>query len=214
MNDAFMAAAKLRYLQMFNERYGLFGEIGGFYSPSGTYDFSRTYANGAGFARGTDQVSGEQGYGFGRIGALINVTPADEFAPSLEIGRQSLQTGSYSELFSAINPFEAYLSSSYSALDVFKARAQWTHSFTSAIDATVWAAWAHGFDYYDGSRLIVDSIGTFTPQYSSTLNWAEYGVRVGYKLNEMITASVFVNGVAGDITGSKAHVGGGVSVKF
>ena len=86
--------------------------------------------------------------------------------------------------------------------------------FTPAIDATVWAAWAHGFNYYDGSRLIVDSIGIFTPQYSSTLNWAEYGVRLGYKVNDIVTASVFVNGVAGDITGSKAHVGGGVSVKF
>ena len=69
------------------------GEIGGFYSPSGTYDFSRTYANGAGFAKGTQQVSGQQGYGFGRIGALVNVTPADEFSPSLEIGRPELADG-------------------------------------------------------------------------------------------------------------------------
>jgi probable HAF family extracellular repeat protein len=214
MNDAVIAAAKLRYVHALNAQYGLFGEIGGYYSPSGTYNFSRTYANGAAFAKATEQVSGDQTYGFGRIGALINVTLADEVAPSLEIGGQALHTNSYSELFSAINPFEAHLPAANSTLDVFKARAQWTHNFTPAIDATIWAAWAHGFNYYDGSQLFVDGIGNFAPQYASTLNWAEYGIRVGYKVNEMITTSIFVNGVAGDITGSKAHVGGGVSVKF
>jgi hypothetical protein len=51
-------------------------------SPSGSYNFSRTYANGAGHAIGSGQLSGEQAYGFGRIGGLVNVTLADEFAPS------------------------------------------------------------------------------------------------------------------------------------
>lgn len=110
-----------------------------------------------------------------------------------------------------MNPFEAYRPAAYSMLDIFKARAQWTHDFTPVIDATVWAAWAHCFN---GSVLVVDSVGTFKPQYASTLNWAEYGVRVGYKLNQTFGASIFVNGVAGDITGSKAHIGGSLSATF
>ena len=91
---------------------------------------------------------------------------------------------------------------------------QGCHSLDCGNDARGSAPWAHSFNDHDGSVLVVDSVGTFKPQYASTLNWAEYGVRVGYKLNQTFGASIFVNGVAGDITGSKAHIGGSLSATF
>ncbi|WP_169055401.1 hypothetical protein [Rhizobium sp. P44RR-XXIV] len=214
MDGAFIAAAKLRYTHMFDARFGAFGEIGGFYSPDSDYHFSRTYANGAGTAMGSGKASGEQAYGFARIGTLIKLTPDDQFAPSFELGRQTLHTSSYNEVLSSVNPFDASMPASSSTMDLFKLRGQWVHDFTSKIEGSVWGAWAHGFNYHDGSQLNVGGLGSLSPQTSGSLDWAEYGVRVDYKLTEKMKVAAFVNGVAGGDVGSRAHVGADVSLHF
>ncbi|VVE87658.1 hypothetical protein [Pandoraea bronchicola] len=207
MKGAFTAAAKLRYTHMFDERFGWFGELGGFFSPDSNYRFSRNYANGAGTATGSASASGRQAYGFGRLGMLINVTANDQLTQSIELGRQVLRTSSYSEVLSPGNPFEASMGASSSTMNLLKIRQKWVHAFTSTIDAAVWGAWAHGFSYRDGSQLTVSGAGSLTPQVSSQLNWFEYGARVGYKMSRRAKVSAFVNGVAGGDVGSRTHVG-------
>ncbi|MGZ9722005.1 hypothetical protein [Rhizobium miluonense] len=214
MEGAFIAAAKLRYTHMFDARYGAFGEVGGFYSPDSDYHFSRTYANGAGTAMGSGKASGEQAYGFARIGTLIKLTPDDQFAPSFELGRQTLHTSSYNEVLSSVNPFDASMPASSATMELFKLRGQWVHDFTSKIEGSVWGAWAHGFNYHDGSQLNVGGLGSLSPQTSGSLDWAEYGVRVDYKLTEKMKVAAFVNGVAGGDVASRAHVGLDVAVRF
>jgi len=214
MNEAFLAAAKLRWVSSPAAMFALFGEAGGFVSPSGTYSFSRTYANGAGTATGVGTTSGSQYYGFGRLGAVAAIGAADEFAPSLELGRQALQLGGYSETVSLTDPFEAEVAASTTAMDVFKARAQWTHRFDARFDATVWGAYAHGFAISDSSIAAVSGFGALTSSTPSALNWGEYGARVGYKLNDKIALAAFVDGVAWAGLGSKMHVGGVLEVKF
>ncbi|VVE28686.1 HAF family extracellular repeat-containing protein [Pandoraea communis] len=207
MKGAFTAAAKLRYAYMLDDRIGWFGEAGGFYSPDSNYRFSRNYANGSGTATGSGSASGRQAYGFARLGMLINVTANDQLTQSLEIGRQVLHTGSYSEVLSPANPFEASMPASSSTMNVLKLREKWVHAFTSTIDAAIWGAWAHGFSYRDGSQLNVGGVGALSPQVSNRLNWVEYGARVGYRVNRKAKVSAFVNGVAGADVGARTHVG-------
>lgn len=207
MKGAFTAALKLRYEHRFGARFGGFGEIGGFYSPDSNYRFSRNYANGSGAATGSGNASGRQAYGFARLGMLIDVTENDQFTQSIEFGRQVMHTSTYSEVLSPGNPFEASMAPSSSTMNVFKIREKWVHAFTSNVDAAIWGAWAHGFNYRDGSQLNVGGIGSLSPQVSSRLNWLEYGARVGYRMTKKAKVSAFVNGVAGGDVGSRTHVG-------
>jgi len=214
MKGAFTAALKLRYEHRLSERFGWFGEIGGFYSPDSNYRFSRSYANGSGTATGSANASGRQAYGFARLGMRIDATDNDQFSQSIELGRQVMRTSTYSEVLSPGNPFEASMGASSSTMNVFKIREKWVHAFTSSIDAAVWGAWAHGFNYRDGSQLNVGGIGSLTPQVSSRLNWVEYGARVGYLMTKKAKVSAFVNGVAGGDVGSRTHVGVNLEMFF
>ncbi|WP_174990107.1 hypothetical protein [Pandoraea aquatica] len=214
MKGAFTAALKLRYEHRLGERFGWFGEIGGFYSPDSNYRFSRNYANGAGTATGSANASGRQAYGFARLGMRIDATDSDQFSQSIELGRQVMRTSTYSEVLSPGNPFEASMGASSSTMNVLKIREKWVHAFTSSIDAALWGAWAHGFNYRDGSQLNVGGIGSLTPQVSSRLNWLEYGARVGYLMTKKAKVSAFVNGVAGGDVGSRTHVGVNLEMFF
>ncbi|MCE4063390.1 hypothetical protein LXM60_24615 [Pandoraea sputorum] len=214
MKGAFTAALKLRYEHRLGERFGWFGELGGFYSPDSDYRFSRNYANGSGTATGSANASGRQAHGFARLGMLIDATDNDQFSQSIELGRQVMRTSTYSEVLSPGNPFEASMGASSSTMNVLKIREKWVHAFTSSIDAAVWGAWAHGFNYRDGSQLNVSGIGSLTPQVSSRLNWVEYGARVGYLMTKKAKVSAFVNGVAGGDVGSRTHVGVNLEMFF
>ncbi|RRW89207.1 hypothetical protein [Pandoraea apista] len=214
MKGAFTAAAKLRYTYRFDDRIGWFGEAGGFYSPDSNYRFSRQYANGTSTATGSGSASGRQAYGFARLGVLINVSANDQLTQSLEIGRQVLHTGSYGEVLSPANPFEANMQASSSTMNVFKLRAKWAHALTSSIDAAIWGAWAHGFGYRDSSQLNVGGVGALSPQVPDRLNWMEYGARLGYQVNKKAKVSAFVNGVTGADIGSRAHVGVNLEMFF
>lgn len=207
MKGAFTAALKLRYERPLGGRFGWFGEIGGFYSPDSNYRFSRDYANGSGTATGSGNASGRQAYGFARLGMRIDVSESDQFTQSVELGRQVMRTSTYSEVLSPSNPFEASMGPSSSTMNVFKIREKWVHAFTSTVEAALWGAWAHGFNYRDGSQLNVGGIGSLAPQVSSRLNWLEYGARVGYRVTKKAKVSAFVNGVAGGDVGARTHVG-------
>ena len=214
VNDAVILAAKLRYLYSLTEFLGVFGEAGGWVAPSGTYDFARSYANGSGTATGSGSTSGWQGYVFGRLGLVWIPTKADEVAPAVEIGRQNLVTNSYSETLSAANPFEARITGGSATMEVVRVRAQWSHGFTDKIDATVWGAFAEGFNAQDSTTAQVDGVGVLTPRTGSSMSWGEYGVRLGYRISNAFSAAVFVNGVAGAFGQSYAHAGGALLVRF
>jgi hypothetical protein len=213
MNNATLFAAAARYVQPLMSKFSLLGESGGWWSPSGTYQFSRNYLNGVGTATGVGEVSGSQGYVFGRVGPVFNATPADEIALTGEIGWQRLSTDGYLEALSNGNPFNATVSSGADTMNVVKARGQWTHAFTPAFDATIWADYAHGFNYSTSLSATVEGIGTLSPGLSS-LNWAEYGVRVGYHATDRFTVEAFLNGVSGSNLDTRVHFGGGFKLVF
>lgn len=215
MRNTFMLAASARYTAMLDDSFGLYGEAGGMWSPSGRYTFKRSYANGAGTATGIGETWGQQGYVFGKIGAIFKVSATDMVTPYLELGYQTLQTGAYSETLSATNPFEARVAAATNGMGVLKLKGQWTHAINDDLDFAVTAGWGHGFNRTDSASANVTGFGNLTPNYRKATDWAEYGVRASYRFDEKWTGSVFANGViGGPDVGSNHHFGVSALMRF
>ena len=192
-----------------------FGEIGGWTAPQMNLSFSRSYANGAGVAEGQADTTGSLGYIFARAGAAYNVTAKDEAALSGEVGREWLRTGAYSEALSPADPFEADASTATTSMTIGKLRAQWTHGFTDKVDATVWSAVAGGLDSSTNLAAAIPGFGVMTPTNAGRPLWAEYGARVGYRLNANALIDVFADGVSGGLgIGTAVHVGADFKYMF
>ena len=82
------------------------------------------------------------------------------------------------------------------AMDVVKLRIQGSRDF-GKFDAVIWAAWAGGFNRTASYVTSVAGVGTLSPSALKNIAWGEYGVRIGYKLSENLTADVFANGISG-----------------
>lgn len=156
---------------------------------------------------------GLAGYVFGRAGPVFNATPADEVALTGEVGWQRLSTDGYLEALSNANPFNATVSSGADTMNVVKVRGQWTHALTQALDATIWADYAHGFNYRTDLVATVEGIGALSPT-PSALDWAEYGLRIGYHATDRLTVEGFLNGVSGSNLDIRVHFGGGLKLVF
>lgn len=207
-------AAAVRYTYTVAPKTHVFAEVGGWYSPNGSYKFTRTYANGAGTATGIGSTSGRQNYVFARVGAAYDVTAQDEAALSGELGHQEFNIHAYNEQFSATNPFEAHIPGTTDRTNTAKLRVQWTHSFTTAIDITGWAAAAHNFGYETNLVAFVPGFGLISPRVANSTR-AEFGARVGYHVTDNIAVDIFANGVSGGRGGqTRIHVGGGVKARF
>jgi probable HAF family extracellular repeat protein len=214
MSDAVLAAGAARYIRDIGDARSFFAEVGGWVSPSGTYQFSRNYANGAGVVSASGSTSGTEYYVFSRIGGAFEVNPVDEIAVSVELGRQSLSTDAYSESITG-NPFYASVSSATNRMDVVSERAQWSHDFSPQFSTTAWAAVAEGFDIGSNLTASVLGFGTLSSTPPGNTNWVEYGARVSYRVTDRVNLDVFANGVSGEaFVGTRAHFGGGVQVRF
>ena len=121
----------------------------------------------------------------------------------------------YAEPGSATNPFEAEVSSGTDAMTSAKLRMQWTHRFGPGIDATVWAAGARSFDDAIEMTAAVSAMGYLIPVGLTPNTWAEYGGRVGFKLNSQVTADLSLAGVSGfDGIGTSANLRAAARVQF
>ena len=210
--NVFTLAAAGRYIRALDERTRIYGEIGGWYSPTGSYRFERSYSNGVGTATGVGFTKGEQTYVFGRLGAAYDVTPADELGAAVEFGQQRFRTRGYTEALLASNPFNAQVSGSEDRLNIVKARLYETHAFNAAFDGTLWGGVAHGFAYRTSLTATVPGFGQLAPDTRGS-TWAEFGARLGYHVNELVTVDLFADGIS-NRRDTRVHVGGGVKAQF
>ena len=61
----------------------------------------------------------------------------------------------------------------------------------------------------------VAGVDAFTAVSDDTLNWAEYGARIGYAINASTTLDVFNEGVSGEERiGTRIHTGADLRVRF
>ncbi len=188
-------------------------EVGGWITPNASLSFNRTYANGAGTATGTGNTKGDLSYIYGRAGVVFSGDHSTQIILSGEYGRQQLKTAAYSEQLAG-NPFNAVVSGGTDAMDVVKLRLQGSRDF-GRFDATVWAAWAGGFNRTATYVTSVAGAGALSPSALGNIAWGEYGVRVGYKVSKNLTADVFANGISGGADlGTRVHGGAGLRVRF
>ncbi|MBS0534052.1 MAG: hypothetical protein JSR72_08345 [Proteobacteria bacterium] len=214
LKNSWIGAGAVQYIYSgFGEAVRPLVEAGGWYSPNASLSFSRNYSNGAGTATGIGNTRGDLSYAYGRLGAVIAAGGPLQFIVSGEYGRQKLSTAAYAEGLTA-NPFNATVSGGTDAMDVLKARLQGSYDF-GKYDATLWGAYASGFNRSSSNVTTVAGLGALQPSELKNVAWAEYGVRLGYKVTQRVSLDVFANGVSGgsDI-GTRIHGGAGVRVRF
>lgn len=199
IRDSLIAAAALQYVHS-GSILGLrpFAEAGGWMAPDASLTLERTYANGAGTATGVGHPGADTTYLYGRAGLLHAFNRDDQVAVSAEVGRARMEVGAYSETLSATNPFEAHVAEGTDTMDLVKLKAQWSHRFTSAIDATIWIAGVRDLNRSSTQVASVPGFGTLAiVNDGDGSTWAEYGVRVGYRLTDNVIIDAFANGVSG-----------------
>lgn len=216
IDDSFLGAVAVRYLEPGHGLWHPFAEVGGWLAPNGRLEFDRTYMNGAGTATGVGNTKGDLSYLFGRAGVALNLGRRDQIVLSGELGRERLEVNGYSEQLTAANPFNASVTSGTDRMDLAKARLAWSFAMTRAFEATLWGAAVCGFNNEDNLVANVAGVGTFTAITDRQLAWAEYGARVGYALSNAMTFDVFAEGVSGqrDEIGTRVHGGAGLRFAF
>jgi probable HAF family extracellular repeat protein len=210
-----IGALALRYTYIRWDWWRPFVEGGGWYAPNTALSFSRSYLNGAGTATGIGRTHADLTYYYARTGLLLAKNKWDQLTLSAEYGRERMAVDAYAEPVSSSNPFEAHVAAGTDATDLAKVRFAWSRRLTPSLDATLWAAGVRAFDRESELVAFVPGIGILKPGSLPALSWAEYGGRIGYKLNNTVTVDAFINGVSGEAGfETRIHAGTGVRVQF
>ena len=191
-----------------------FFEAGLGLTPYEQVNYSRTYPNGATTGYGYASATNRDASLFGRAGWVDRLTPIDEAAAYVDLGRSWMQTGGYSEQMTAFNPFPATVPSGLAALNTARLGAQYTHLFNGNIEVNVGGALAYGFGAGAGAPFNISQFGTIAPGAISDSAWFEYGARVGYRMTDRLVVDAFVLGTAGGLAGNFVHGGVGVRYSF
>jgi hypothetical protein len=191
-----------------------FLEAGAGLTPYERVNTTRTYPNGDTTGFGYSTATDRNAALFGRAGWVDRLTPIDEAAAYVDLGRSWMQTGGYSEQMTSINPFPATVPNGLATLNVTRLGAQYTHLFNGNIEVNVGAAVAYGFGAGSGAPFNVFQFGTIAPGAIADSAWFEYGGRVGYRFTDRLVLDAFVLGTAGGLAGNYVHGGVGVRYSF
>ena len=191
-----------------------FLEVGAALTPYEQVNTTRTYANGLTNGYGYSTATDRDVSLFGRAGWVDRLTPIDEAAAYVDLGRSWMATGGSSEATTAINPFPATVPPGLAALNVARLGAQYTHLFGGNIETNVSVAVAYGFGASSGAPFSVSDFGSIAPGAIGNSAWFEYGARVGYRFNDRLVVDAFLIGTAGGEAGNFVHGGVGVRYSF
>ena len=143
-NAPTIAGSLVYDLWKWGESRPFFG-VGGALTPYEDVHYTRSYANGLTTAVGNASAIDRDLSLFARAGWIDRLTPTDEAAVYGDLSRSWMQTGGYTEMTSALNPFPATVSNGLDTLNVARIGGQITHLFNGNIEANVSAAVAYGF---------------------------------------------------------------------
>jgi hypothetical protein len=191
-----------------------FFELGSALSPYITASYTRYYSNGLIPAQGVGSAIDRALTVFGRVGWVARFTPTDEGAVFADLGRSWLQTGGYTEVSTADNPFPETVSTGIARQDVVRLQAQYTRLLFDNVEANVNAAVAYGFDSTFGSQVSVLNFGSFAPYPILNSAWTEYGARLAYRFSSDLVVDAFAIGTLGGDIGRTLHVGLGARYAF
>lgn len=188
-----------------------FFDVGVTATPSQNSRYFRTYLNGGVPAAGFGKANGHSYAGFVKGGWVFRLTGRDELAVYGEVWRSWQRTESYAEV--PLPPAGVFPATS-DRMNIGKVGAQWTHLWGSSIETHVNLGVARTFDTKVGFLPVLAGLGNPAPPLRER-TYLEYGLRVGYRVNTMLTLDVFANGAAGgggDI--AQVHVGTGLRFSY
>ncbi len=191
-----------------------FFQVGGGLTPYESVHTARSYPNGAQWAVGNSIAVDRSLSLFARAGWLARLTPSDEAAAYVDIGRSWMQTGGYTEQTTAQNPYPASAGPGLQTLNIARLGGQYTHLFFGTVEANVGGAVAYGFGAGAGTFVNVYEFGPIAPGAVPNSTWFEYGGRLGYRVNRNLVVDAFVLGTAGGDVGNTIHGGVGLRLAF
>jgi hypothetical protein len=213
VSDDALGAISLRYTSE-SGSWRPYAEFGAWTAPSASFEFSRTYANGAGVATGRASTGGSMSFVYGRAGVAATTLGADQLTIFAEFGRERLETDAYGETLSSENPFEASVSSAIDEIDIARVGGRYTRSLSKQVDTTIWIAAAALTQRSNTLNASIPGFGRLEPTIQDDLSWAEYGARVGWRFHDDLTLDGFVAGMSGDDIGAALHSGAMLRLRF
>ncbi len=184
-------------------------EAGGILAPSGRVNFTRQSAAGAFLGFGTADIANAAA--FARAGWVYRFTPQDEASVAAEISRNWQRVGSYGEALSPINPVPLFTGGGTDEMNIAKIGGQWTHLWGAVIETQVNIGVARSFGSRSGLNAVVTG-NSITPVLGEH-RWAEYGARLGYRIQPNVILEAFADGTLGPGP-IRNTVHGGVAVRY
>jgi hypothetical protein len=205
--------AALRYVQPGADTFRPFAEAGFNAAPGLGMTFSRHYDDGTPLGTTISSTASGNLFGvFAEAGVLVAPTPDDEISFTGSLIHNWLGFGGFTETIGDTNLFPATVAAATSTFDTIKANLAWTTKLSSTLDLTLSGAVGKTFSH-DGVAANVAFVGPIAGT-SQDETFAEYGVRLGWKLNAATTADTFIFGTSGATSGTHVQVGEALHVAF
>jgi hypothetical protein len=189
-----------------------YGEVGLITAPMMAVSFTRSYETNKGTT--TTSGTGTAGFygGFIKGGAVVDLDQAGELVLSASYAKDWLVTGAYSETLDTSNLFAASSGAQSGSFDVVKVGADWTVPVAPRTDVTLSGAIGRTMANTAWASDVTFG-GSFTGAAVSE-NFAEYGARVAYELDQSQVIAGFLRGSTGEVSGTHIEVGGEFHVSF
>jgi hypothetical protein len=186
-------------------------EAGGIAAPSGRANFTRGYGFSAADFSGFGSATIANYGAFGRAGWVYRFSPRDEASVNAELSHYWQRVGAYSETFSALNPVALLNGGGTDQMNIARLGGQLTHLWGASIETQVNVGVARSFGSRSGLNAIVAG-ASITPGLGEYV-WAEYGARIGYRIQPNIILDAFADGTLGPRPiGATVH--GGLAVRY
>jgi fibronectin-binding autotransporter adhesin len=211
VTSAPIVAASLRYDMTELGPSRPYGELGGVVAPAQRANFGRSYGTSFGNSAGSGSASTTSVWSFGRLGWVWRLTARDEVSAAAELSRGWQTVGSYSENALPSNPYPLANSGGTDRMNIAKFGGQWTHLFGANVETQINLGVARSFGNRSG--LTPYTAWGYVPPRVGEFTWAEYGLRVGYRLERNIIIDAFTDGtLGGRPIGNTIH--GGLAARY
>ncbi|MDI9849557.1 autotransporter-associated beta strand repeat-containing protein [Rhodoblastus sp. 17X3] len=188
-----------------------FAEIGAAASPWQNVSYRRGYFDGVAMRQGRGASNADSYDIFGKAGWVMRWSPVDESSVYGGLSRVWQNAGGFVES-SVNNSSPATISPGMDAINVARFGAQWTHLFVPNLESQINLALAQSFGSQSGLRGSILGYGNIQTR-GNDYTWAEYGLRVGYRVAQGLVADVFADGTLGaEPVGATIH--GGVDLRY
>jgi hypothetical protein len=185
-------------------------EAGGIAAPFGRANYMRSYTFGGDFS-GFGSATTSNYAAFGRAGWVYRFSPQDEASLGAELSHYWQRVGAYSETFSIINPVPLVNGGGTDQMNIARFGGQLTHLWGASVETQVNLGVARSFGSRSGLNGIIAGAAV-TPSLGE-YTWAEYGLRIGYRIQPNVILDAFADGtLAPAPIGKTVH--GGLAVRY